>query len=721
MCIHRGSQEIGGSCVEVEHDRQRLVLDIGLPLDADITADNPLPPVVGLNSGDESLVGLLISHGHPDHYGLARGVHPSVPLYVGEATERILEEALFFSPAGARLVAAGYLSDRDPIDIGPFRVTPFLVDHSAFDAYALLVEAGGRRLLYSGDLRAHGRKSSLVERLLHEPPANVDVLLLEGTNIRDAPVAGGPSETDVEERCVERFKATKGMVLACYSPQNVDHLVTLHRAANRSGRMLVLDLYAAGIANATGAGSIPQADWSTVRVFVPQSQRIRVKRAEAFERTAAVRGRRIFPEELAAQADNLVMTFRASMRGDLDRAACLDGAHAVWSMWPGYLENEPGGRLRDWLGRGIGLDLIRFRSRSGARLAAVRLCRPSPAGCPHPHQSPRQIPRALRQRRRTRRRGMVDRMSLPHAPRTPIVTLYEDLKKRHADGGPKIEERLALCRGYVADPKSLGQDFAESVALMEQFAPWDEPFYDIDETGRQDDTYEVTGSSVGNTKAFAMRLRERRTCEPLPASRPPLMRADELDEVSVVDAERLAFEYLDRELPATRVSTTIEREATNVLLDLMLANLEDRTAIVGELKRTADIKPAEPHLKPNTDRDPFSALIQALACASQLTSSVQYERLNRYGRWKASAAELATSAPPTFDLYIVLHNRPSASYQAELLLDTERLSAGLLALPDITGNIRRIACFVSQVEGGELDLRTEFAYERPSHTAGATP
>ncbi|MDQ3380849.1 MAG: hypothetical protein M3546_11125 [Actinomycetota bacterium] len=35
----------------------------------------------------------------------------------------------------------GLLADRKPFELGPFKTTPFLVDHSAFDAYALLVEA----------------------------------------------------------------------------------------------------------------------------------------------------------------------------------------------------------------------------------------------------------------------------------------------------------------------------------------------------------------------------------------------------------------------------------------------------------------------------------------------------------------------------------------------------------------------------------------------------
>ncbi len=71
------------------------------------------------------------------------------------------------------------LADRQPVTIGPFRITPYVVDHSAYDAYALLIEADGRRLFYSGDFRMHGRKSRTMERLLAKPPEAIDALLME--------------------------------------------------------------------------------------------------------------------------------------------------------------------------------------------------------------------------------------------------------------------------------------------------------------------------------------------------------------------------------------------------------------------------------------------------------------------------------------------------------------------------------------------------------------
>jgi ribonuclease J len=215
----------------------------------------------------------------------------------------------------------------------------------------VLVEAGGRRLFYSGDLRAHGRKAGLFEELIREPPAAVDVILMEGTHIR-ADMNGeerGASESDVEDACAESFRGAPGIVLAMFSPQNIDRLVTMYRACLRSGRTLVIDLYGAAVAKATGRNTIPQAEWNRVRVYLPRSQKSKVIREQAFDRTKGVRADRIYPEELLARRKDLVMLFRASMASELEH--CLEGARIVWSMWPGYLHEPSGERLRSWADR----------------------------------------------------------------------------------------------------------------------------------------------------------------------------------------------------------------------------------------------------------------------------------------------------------------------------------------------------------------------------------
>ncbi len=202
ICIHRGAHEIGGSCVEVESSGQRIVLDVGLPLDAE-DAETLLAPVKGFREPDSTLLAVAISHPHQDHYGLAHYLRPELPILIGEAAHHILRAASAFTPSGVDFKNTTYLQDRRPIDLGPFEITPYLVDHSAYDAYAFLVSADGKRLFYSGDLRGHGRKARTFEALLQYPPANIDVLLMEGTVIgREDAGNGFRTEQDLEEEFV---------------------------------------------------------------------------------------------------------------------------------------------------------------------------------------------------------------------------------------------------------------------------------------------------------------------------------------------------------------------------------------------------------------------------------------------------------------------------------------------------------------------------------------
>jgi len=207
--ILRGAHEIGGSCVELETLGSRLILDVGKPLWADWGEVVPLPQVPGLaDSSDPSLAGVVISHPHLDHYGLVDQVSSRVPLYIGREAAALLKAAEFFSAAGIELHPTGYLEDRVPQRMGAFTVTPFLADHSAFDAYSLVVQGGGRRVFYTGDIRGHGRKAGLFEKLLSDPPTPIDVLLCEGTHIRRAQEPDPParSEGDVEASLVRRIR-----------------------------------------------------------------------------------------------------------------------------------------------------------------------------------------------------------------------------------------------------------------------------------------------------------------------------------------------------------------------------------------------------------------------------------------------------------------------------------------------------------------------------------
>lgn len=360
--IHRGTREIGGTCVELESSGSRILLDLGLPLDAPDPDTVPLPDIAGLTAPDPALLGIVLSHGHRDHWGLLPKVAQPVPLIMGRSAESIMRAAADFIPDGFAPKASDYLEDGVPLQLGPFTIVPWLVDHSGFDAYAIEVTADGRRLFYSGDLRAHGRKGKLFERLVARPPRDVDVMLMEGSSLGRLPDDGVfATEADLEKDFVARFNETPGMALVACSAQNIDRVVTVYRAAKRTGRTLLVDAYAAEVLKATGHDTIPKPaeSWTNIAVFIPQRQRIMLKSRGIAPLVDSLRPFRIWPQQLAERAPGLVMLLRAWMLPELSDNGALNGARIIWSQWDGYLKDGPGHALQqECAKRGIPFEVL---------------------------------------------------------------------------------------------------------------------------------------------------------------------------------------------------------------------------------------------------------------------------------------------------------------------------------------------------------------------------
>ena len=161
---------------------------------------------------------------------------------------------------------------------------------------------------------------------------------------------------------MRRFREWPGLVLATWSSQNLDRLRTIHEAAREAGRTLVVDLYTATLARTARAPGVPVPGDEGLEVFCRLRELIQVKEAEEFERTNSIRPWRVFPEELAPRAKELVLMFRPGMLRELDRAGALRGSLAIWSMWKGYLEAPAERRMLGQLAdRGVGLEVHHVR------------------------------------------------------------------------------------------------------------------------------------------------------------------------------------------------------------------------------------------------------------------------------------------------------------------------------------------------------------------------
>jgi ribonuclease J len=351
VCIHRGSRQIGGSCVELEQSGQRILLDLGLPLDAKANTAELLPRLSGLDGSDQSLLGILISHPHLDHYRLLDHISRDIKIGLGAAARQVLRAAADFVPGDRPLPAAGWdYRSGESFTVGPFNVTPYLVDHSAYDAYALLIESGRKRLFYSGDFRGHGRKSTLFERFIANPPRDIDTLLVEGTSLSRASADDDfLTESDMEARFADAFRQTSGLALVHTSAQNVDRIVSIFRAARKTGRTLVVDLYTAAILDATGNTNLPHSHWDGVVLFVPHAQRLHIKKRSLFELLSRHSVNRVFESDLSAAPDRFAILFRPLHCPDLERADGLAGARYIYSQWEGYWDAGMYDNLQRWI------------------------------------------------------------------------------------------------------------------------------------------------------------------------------------------------------------------------------------------------------------------------------------------------------------------------------------------------------------------------------------
>ena len=325
--IIRGQNQIGGSIIEISSKSTKIILDIGSNLeDKEIV----VPEIDGLFKGEAKYDGVLISHYHSDHVGLATRILPDIPIYMGEKSYEIHKVSNEYMEKEYLKEPKTFKAEEE-FFIGDIKITPYLCDHSAFDAYMFLLDYEGKKILYTGDFRSNGRK--FFEPLLRKLP-KVDVLITEGTNLSNDKIGKiNLTEKELEKKGIEILEGNDRPVFVLMASTNIDRIVTFYKIANATKRLFLIDTYAGQI-TATIGGNIPNPrTFSNVKIFQTSSSKHEI--LENYKKN------KISRDKIANSS--FLMCVRASMKKYLEKYPeefSFEGCTMFYSMWEGYKKQE---------------------------------------------------------------------------------------------------------------------------------------------------------------------------------------------------------------------------------------------------------------------------------------------------------------------------------------------------------------------------------------------
>lgn len=332
--ILKGTNQIGGVFTEISSKEAKIIIDFGDDLDGIKRLEN----IEGLTTGEPIYNGVFITHNHQDHMGRIDDILDDIPVYMSDLSRKIFETVFCFSKNKGKINRKTInLEEEKTITINDMKITPYIVDHSAYNSFMLLIESEGKRILHTGDFRNHGYKGVLLESTLKKI-GKIDLLITEGTTLSREQVKS-KTESELVDDIVEKTK-DYDQVLMLMSTTNIDRVTSMQRVANRTGKTVIHDIVLSNVLQLV-TQKIPNAlNSPNVGVYLPGSVYIKRDKEEYKKYIEPFKGK--INETGKLLHGKFIMNIRVSMLKDIERLKdkVLNNCCVVYSMWEGYQKEE---------------------------------------------------------------------------------------------------------------------------------------------------------------------------------------------------------------------------------------------------------------------------------------------------------------------------------------------------------------------------------------------
>ncbi|MAG44676.1 ribonuclease J [bacterium] len=244
-----GLDEVGRNMTIVEYKNNILIIDMGLQFpDEDMPGiDYIIPNIDYLRGKEGNIRGVILTHGHMDHIGAIPHLMQELgnpPIFTAALTRGMILKKQEEYPKSPKLKIKT-IKPNDKIDLKPFKLEFFHVNHSIPDALGIVIQTPEGAIVHTGDFKFDHSpitdKPADIARIAEIGNLKPLVLMSDST---DAETPGySVSEREIQNNLEDIFKRARGRIIAVTFSSLIARVQEIVNLAEKYQRKLVLDGY----------------------------------------------------------------------------------------------------------------------------------------------------------------------------------------------------------------------------------------------------------------------------------------------------------------------------------------------------------------------------------------------------------------------------------------------------------------------------------------------
>ncbi len=244
-----GLGEVGRNMTLLEYKGQILIIDMGFRMPGEDMPgiDYIIPNINYLRGKEKNILGVVFTHGHYDHIG-------AVPYFI----EKLGNPRMFASPLTKGIILRRQddfpnqpklditdVKNGTKINLGPFRVEFFRMNHNIPDNMGLFIETPVGNILHTSDFKFDlapvNDQPTDFEKLKEFSKRKILLLLSDSTGAEEEGYSF--SERDIQANLEKIFVRAKGRIIAATFGSLINRIQQLITLSKKYGRKVVIEGY----------------------------------------------------------------------------------------------------------------------------------------------------------------------------------------------------------------------------------------------------------------------------------------------------------------------------------------------------------------------------------------------------------------------------------------------------------------------------------------------